>query len=161
MSFYTRRVLAATSILAFPQFTTQQQYDTAKTIVITPPIVTAEILNHHYDEYFLSVLSLAGTLIELPDSSGEVMDCPNEDDYVNIGGDRYIKRELSAVTAFVQKYAFINAICIMVRGGFCNMLAAFLRVCSAIAKYQHELLEYTKYGHNDAAYRLLSDIIVE
>ena len=161
MSYYTRRILAATSILAFPQFTTQQQYDMAKTMVITPPVVTKEILDHRYDEYFLSELSLAGTLIELPDSSGDLMDCPNEKDYVFVGSDRYIKRELSAVTEFVQKYAFINAICIMVRGGFCNMLASVLHICPAIAEYQHELLEYTKYGHNEAAYKLLSEINAE
>jgi hypothetical protein len=45
------------------------------------------------------------------------------------------------VNAYVNKYAYIGAVSIMVRGGFANLLKAFFSANPPIASFYNEMLE--------------------
>ena len=66
---------------------------------------------------------------------------------------------LPEINEYVNKYSYIGAISIMVRGGLVNILKAFLTANPPIKGFSRELLEAVGNNGNMEAHKILNDYI--
>ena len=142
ITYLIRKVLAAATVLSFDKYSKDDEKAFARDFIIS---------NHAFeDDLFYNVdtgapfgcaLSLVDTHIDLGDKPADYLDSLN----VGLeGGCLEYDGELSSdsrLDEYVNKYVNIGAVSIMVRGGFCNLLKAYLSTGINIDAYKHELIE--------------------
>ena len=122
LSYLVRKLLMAASIIAHPEYADKEAIEKAKAYIHKSQKVPAAVKK----------------LRSAPVSEAE-RSIVNYDLYIHKeqdGEEYYIK------AGEVSKFAFMGAISIMVRGGFANLLEAFLSAKPPIGKYYDEMIEY-------------------
>ena len=145
LSFYIRRLLAAASVIAHPKFASAEDIEIAKQyigekqdlnemeLLVGPPeaaglnFTDTQIFTNGESEKYLRNLK-----IEPEYEMYDLMDFSNE---------KYDKLIQSA-NVYINKYSYIGAISIMVRGGFSNLLSAFLSAEPPIRDFYDEIIRY-------------------
>ena len=142
ISISIRKTLAAASILAHAQLTTPENIQKAKEFLLT----TNEIELYVIDCY---VFPEGYSNVDFRDIQVDV-DKRNEEELANVkpelsGGIYYRgegeKGEFDGINPYFDKYVNIGAVSIMVRGGFVNLLKAYLSAEPAIGAFYDEMLE--------------------
>ena len=146
ITYFARRILAAASILAHPTLVTKQDLITAEEVILQ---------NLQIDSAMLLSMPTPGIAlfdVQIPDTN--VMDLFKEiakdlESHKDwdaesgilewLSGISSKMAELKSVNDFVSKYAHEAAVAIMVRGGFKNLLKAYLSVNPPIDKYCSEM----------------------
>ncbi|SFO38510.1 hypothetical protein SAMN05216515_1378 [Eubacterium pyruvativorans] len=154
LSLYIRKLLAAASIIAHPKFVTADDIEAAKKyigekqdvselgLLVGPPeeaglnFTDTQINTRGKSEEYLQELGIK------PDYyMGELTDLSREE---------YFK-VIDKANIYVNKYIYMGAISIMVRGGFVNLLEAFLSAEPPIRDFNDEMIGYLeKTGNTEA-----------
>ena len=140
LSFYIRRLLAAASVVAHPKLTTSDAIDEAKAYIRKElDFGDMELLSGGPwgpELYFTDTqIHTDGKSLEELDNYGiEPVYDTDEFDY-----DNDIMENLNK---YLNKYAYIGAISIMIRGGFVNLLTAFLSAEPPIDDFYNEMIGY-------------------
>lgn len=133
LTYMIRKVLAATTVLAFPQFAKENDLDKAKAYILEKHIFTDKVYTLcHSGGYFPANIYLADThtsincslsrLAKDSDIKGFDKKCIN-----NRSEDDMIIRS-QQLDDYVDYAVNIGSASLMIRGGFSNMLTAFLQV---------------------------------
>ena len=150
ISYHIRRILAAASIIAHPKFVTEDDITLAKSVIAEPKFIDAKMRGltavipedigialsdiHISDDSVISVFEQISN--ELNHNSNWRPAKGELHGISNIVGEF---AGLETVSAFVNKYAHFGAVSIMVRGGFINLLEAYLSVNPPIEDYRAEM----------------------
>lgn len=170
ITYYIRRILAAASVLAHPKFVSAEDLDLAKIVIFESKAIDEKMrcLTTELPEYVGVVLSD----IHTPDSNvNKIFDVISTDldnnvdwstdngvlDYMNQILGKFAT--LESVNGLINKYSHIGAISIMIRGGFINLLEAYLSVNPPIAEYYDEMCQVLEgVGYKEAFEVLKSSI---
>lgn len=162
ISYHIRRILAAASVIAHPKFVTEDDITLAKSVITEPKFIdnkmsglTAVIPEdigialsdiHIVDDSIINVFEQISN--ELNQNSNWR---PTKGELRRISDIVGKFSRLETVSAFVNKYAHMGAISIMVRGGFTNLLEAYLSVNPPIEEYRDEICKLLDgVGHKEA-----------
>lgn len=144
IAFLIRKLLAAASIIAFPQYADAEAIEKAKSYICRPQIIDKDMgeLNIGMPDLLVDI-NLCDIQVDVDGKNEAELNNLNlnyiEDGIIN-GFDRNSSRIVPAVNEYVNKYAYIGAISVMVRGGFVNLLQAFLSANPPIKIFYDELL---------------------
>ena len=150
ISYHIRRILAAASIIAHPKFVTEDDITLAKSVIAELKFIDAKMTG--LTAVIPEDIGIALSDIHVPDDSvinvfERILNELNQNSnwrpakgelhgMSNIVG-KFAR--LETVSAFVNKYAHFGAISIMVRGGFANLLEAYLSANPPIEEYRAEM----------------------
>ena len=144
LSFYIRRLLAAASIIAHPKFAAAEDIEVAKNYIgekqdlgemdlwVGPPepaglnFTDTQIDTNYKSEQYLQELGIR--------SDYEMYD------FMGLPAKEY-DRIIRSANVFINKYAYIGTISVMVRGGFVNLLKAFISAEPPINDFYDEMIE--------------------
>lgn len=145
LSLYIRRLFAAVSIIAHPKFAAADDIEAAKRYVGQ---------NQNLNDLELWVgppepagLNFTDTQINTDGKSEEYLKQlgiePEYEmyDFMRLSEEKYFKI-MDKANVFINKYTYIGAVSIMVRGGFVNMLNAFLSAEPPINDFYDEMIGY-------------------
>lgn len=148
--YYIRKVLSAASVLAHPKLVKSEDLEKAKntiyekmhldqnmaTLYWGPPedigVVLADF--HAPDDSTLTVFSEISNVFDNKEWNASLGELGN----MRNGVREFV--QLDIVNEFVNKYAHFGAISIMIRGGFSNLLNAYLSVNPPIESFLDEML---------------------
>jgi hypothetical protein len=139
ITFLTRKLLAASSVIAFSDLADANGVEKAIEYIRSEQVISESMLDTGWANLEPSDIDLEEIYV---DDKGK-----ND----NLGVDLYIDRfskdreidpkQYPVIKEYVNKYCFIGAVSIMVRGGFKNLLEAFLYAKPPIATFYNEMLE--------------------
>ena len=143
ITFLIRKLLAAASIIAFPQYADAEAIEKAKTYICRTQMIDKDMgkLNIGMADLLVDI-NLCDIQVDVDGKNEAELDAFNLnylEDGIMIG----FKRDqiiAPAINAYVNKYSYIGAISIMVRGGFVNLLQAFFSANPPIKDFYDELL---------------------
>lgn len=138
ITFLIRKLLMAASVIAHPEFAAEEEIEKAKAYI------------HNNQEISDNIKEL--TVSPAPGADESV--CRYELHIHAIGENGKAKR-IDACE--VSKYALMGAISIMVRGGFANLLKAFLSAKPPISEFYDEMLTYLGDTGNPEALEIIRD----
>lgn len=162
ISYHIRRVLAAASILAYPKFVSEEDLELAKATIFEFKTIDDKmsVLTTELPEYVGVALSDVHTPNANISKTFEqiTLDVENDENWMEGNGDlgfanNILKKfaKLESVSNFVNKYAHFGAVSLMVRGGFVNLLNAYLSVNPPIAEFHDEMCQVLDgVGHKEA-----------
>lgn len=161
ITFLIRKLLAAASIIAFPKLAGTEAAERAKSYICQAQIIDEEMgeLRQGAPEYV--DISLRDIHVDVDGKNENELDAINLD-YLKDGIMEGYYRDgkiVPAVNEYVNKYAYIGAVSIMVRGGFVNLLQAFLSANPPMEGFCEELLADIGSNGNERALKLLKDYI--
>ena len=160
ISYFIRCILAAASILAHPNFTKPEEQELAKSVIDRKYTVTKEMVElecspsgaigidfmdiHTPDEH-------APVALEVPDFECKQFEWKNG--ILQQGIDWKVAEKAvsgNLLCSHVNKYVHCGAVSIMVRGGFKNLLEAYLSVNPPIDAFYDEMCEIlSDVGHKE------------
>lgn len=139
ITFFTRTILAAASVISFPAFASEESLALAKEAILKERAVCEK----------MALLDWYGGIPEYIGMDFSDTQVPYETEILLDGEDvttidtmnNELKDIVSSdeVTEHVNKYAHLGAISIMLRGGFKNLMEAYLSVEPPIADYADEI----------------------
>ncbi len=137
ITFLIRKLLAASSVIAFADFADRNAIEKAIECIHSEQVISDTMLDTDY--------ALSYAEIDLEDIYVDDKGKSNNLEYgfLNIvrEGREIDPEKYPVIKEFVNKYCFIGAVSIMVRGGFKNLLEAFLYAKPPIAAFYDEMLE--------------------
>lgn len=145
LSFYIRRLLAAASIIAHPKYAAADDIEAAKRYIGEKQDVGKMDLWVGPPEP--AGLSFTDTQINTDGKSEEYLQELGIDaeyemyDFMGLPATEY-DRIINSANVFINKYAHIGTISIMVRGGFVNLLKAFLSAEPPINEFYDEMIGF-------------------
>ena len=160
LSFYIRRLLAAASIIAHPKYAAADDIEAAKRYIGEKQDVGEMDLWVGPPEP--AGLSFTDTQINTDGKSEEYLQELGIDaeyemyDFMGLSSTEY-DRIINSANIFINKYAYIGTISVMVRGGFVNLLKAFLSAEPPINDFYDELTGYLREIGNAEALATLED----
>ena len=148
--YYIRKVLSAASVLAHPKLVKAEDLEKAKNAILAKMVLDQDMARLEWGppEYIGVVLAD----FQAPDEStlsifSEISNVFENKEWRAIRGELGNMRndvpkfvELEIVTEFVNKYAHFGAVSLMIRGGFSNLLSAYLSVNPPIESFLDEML---------------------
>ena len=145
LSFYIRRLIAAASIIAHPKFAVAEDIETAKKYI-------RKKQNLNEMELLVGPPEAAGfnfkdTQIDTKGKSEEYLKelgvNPQYDmyDLMDFSSKKY-NAMVKKANVDLNKYSYIGAISVMVRGGFVNLLKAFLSAKPPINGFYDEIVDF-------------------
>ena len=145
LSFYIRRLIAAASIIAHPKFAVAEDIETAKKYI-------RKKQNLNEMELLVGPPEAAGfnfkdTQIDTKGKSEEYLKelgvNPEYDmyDLMDFSSKKY-NAMVKKANVYLNKYSYIGAISVMVRGGFVNLLKAFLSAKPPINGFYDEIVDF-------------------
>lgn len=144
IAFLIRKILAAASIIAYPKFAGNENVEKAVAYIAQPQIISGSMANLEWAvPYTKADICLDDIQVAIADKNIaelQAMGLSYMEDGALIGDDRGSDIP-DVVNAYVNKYAYIGAVSIMVRGGFANLLKAFLSANPPVASFYNEMLE--------------------
>ena len=167
ITYHIRKILAAASVLAHPKLVTAEDLEQARMTILEKKSIDADMLRLDWGPPEDIGINLAeihipsnGAKKELQEIGKLLGNHPSWD--CEEGGlnemSNILKQfaSLDAVNDYVNKYAHLGAVSVMVRGGFQNMLEAYLSVEPLSAENLANARKLLKgVGHSEA-YALLS-----
>lgn len=145
LSLYIRRLLAAVSIIAHPKFAAAEDIEAAKKYIGEKQDIGELSLQVGPPE--AAGLSFTDTQVDTKGKSEAYLKDlgvkPEYEmfDFMSLSSEKYFKI-LDKANVFINKYTYIGAVSIMVRGGFVNMLSAFLSAEPPISDFYDEMIGY-------------------
>lgn len=158
LSFFIRRLLAAASIIAHPKFVTADDIEAAKKYIGEKQDVSELELLVGPPE--AAGLNFTDTQINARGKSEEYLQelgiKPDYDmfDFMDLSREEYFK-VIDKANIYVNKYIYMGTISIMVRGGFVNLLEAFLSAEPPIRDFNDEMIGYLEETGNTEALDVL------
>lgn len=158
LSLYIRKLLAAASIIAHPKFVTADDIEAAKKYIGEKQDVSE--LNLLVGPPEEAGLNFTDTQINTRGKSKKYLQelgiKPDYDmcDFMGLSREEYFK-VIDKANVYVNKYIYMGAISIMVRGGFVNLLEAFLSAEPPIRDFNDEMIGYLKKTGNTEALDVL------
>lgn len=164
ITYYIRRILAAASIIANAKLCTPGDADKAKAAILEKIILDSKMTKLYWGPP--EDIGVDFRDIHVPDTDVEAF----FDEYGNRLGsisswDEGLLKDFSGVlkqviaseeiSAHVEKYSHFGAISIMVRGGFKNLLEAYLSVDPPIEPFYGEICAKLKGLGSEETYRVL------
>lgn len=144
ITFLIRKLLAAASIIAYPKFAGDANVEKAVAYIAQPQIITKTMAALEwavpYSRADICLDDIHIAIAEKNIAELQAMGLSYMKDGALIGDDRGNDIP-DIVNAYVNKYAYIGAVSIMVRGGFANLLKAFLSANPPVASFHDEMLE--------------------
>ena len=144
ITFLIRKLLAAASIIAFPQYADTEALEKAETYICRPQIIDKKMEELPMDSMpELANIYLCDIQIDIDGKNEAELDNLHYFNYLGSGMLDGFKRDkiiAPEINAYVNKYSYIGAISIMVRGGFVNLLQAFFSANPPIKDFYDELL---------------------
>lgn len=142
ISISIRKTLAAASILAHAQFTTPENIQKAKEFLLTPNKIGLFVIHCNVFPEGYSDVDFRDIQVDVNKQNEEELANVNTELSEGIyyrGEDE--KGEFDSINPYFDKYVNIGAVSIMVRGGFVNLLKAYLSVNPPIGSFYTEMLE--------------------
>ena len=145
LSLYIRRLLAAASIIAHPKFATADDIDAAKKYIGEKQDLGELRLQVGPPE--AAGLNFTDTQIDTNGKSEEYLKElgiePEYDmyDFMSLSDEKYFKI-IDSANVYINKYTYIGAVSVMVRGGFVNLLKAFLSAKPPINGFYDEIIDF-------------------
>ena len=145
LSFYIRRLLAAASIIAHPKYAAADDIEAAKRYIGEKQDVGKMDLWVGPPEP--AGLSFTDTQINTDGKSEEYLQELGIDaeyemyDFMGLPATEY-DRIINSANVFINKYAHIGTISLMVRGGFVNLLKVFLSAEPPINEFYDEMIGF-------------------
>lgn len=168
ITFYIRQLLCAASVLAHLDECSEESVKKARSLITSKPRLGKKPMNMTRDVSRGIPASLAGyASIDLRSIQID-LNAENEKEIEGVAGciNAHIKRtdapggvDCDEIHEYVGKYSCIGAISIMIRGGFTELLNAFLRENPPISSYTNELKAIVGGNGNDHARQVLSDYL--
>lgn len=160
ITYHTRRILAAASVLAHPSLVTKQDQKLAEDVILQNPQIDADML---LDTPGIALYDVHTPDANITDSFKKIAEeLGNHQDWDAENGElacwsKIIQTVagLSSVNDYVSKYAHVAAVSIMVRGGFMNLLTAYLSVNPLIDGYYDEMCELLSGIGNKETFEIL------
>lgn len=144
LAFLIRKLLSAASIVAYPKFAGDANVQKAIAYIAQPQIITKSMAALEWAvPYTQADICLDDIQVDVAAKNTaelQAMGLSYLEDGALIGDDRGSDIP-DVVNAYVNKYAYIGAVSIMARGGFANLLKAFLSANPPIASFYNEMLE--------------------
>lgn len=144
ITYHARRILAAASVLAHPSLVTKQDLELAEDVILQNPQIDADMQEDTpgialYDVHTPDV-KVTDSFKKIAHQLGKHQDWDAENGELACWSKIIQKMAgLTSVNDFVSKYAHVAAVSIMVRGGFMNLLTAYLSVNPPIDGYCDEM----------------------
>lgn len=165
ITYHIQKILAAASVLAHPETVDQSAVALARQIIAEPKVIDPKMLDVSWD----SQRSLTIDEIHIPDP--DVEDAWDEideelgdviylwDDWIELDGRNNIKDFCLAeiMSDYVNKYSHLGAISIMIRGGFKNLMEAYLSAQPPIEDFIEIALEKLQGIGHSQVYDLLEN----
>lgn len=140
LSFYIRRLLAAASIIAHQNLAAADAVNAAKKYITTPQdFDDMEILT---PGPWYPGLDFTDTQINTDGKSLEELEGYGIEAFYDTDDFGEAEVDGKALNSYLNKYALMGAISIMVRGGFVNLLNAFLSAEPPIKGFYDEMIGY-------------------
>jgi hypothetical protein len=160
--YYIRKILTASSILSHPKMVKAEDIELAKNTIFSNMTIDENMVNLYWGPPEDVGVVLAD--FHAPDESvkeifGKITDAigKGNDWYENSGKlgnmSRVLRRfaSLDIVNDFIKKYAHFGAVSLIIRGGFMNLLKAYLSVNPPISEFYDEMCQVLDgVGHNEA-----------
>ena len=170
ISFLVRKLLAAASVLAFPALANAASIQKAKDYIAKPQIIDEQMSCLRMAAPELVQIDLSDIHVDIDKKNQNEWEAFPANEIIKVkvtpnGSVRYSKGYrknpgiLSEINEYVNKYSYIGAISIMVRGGLVNILKAFLTANPPIKGFSRELLEAVGNNGNMEAHKILNDYI--
>lgn len=149
VTFFVRKMLAAASVIAHADIAGESAVNMAKEYILKFQDVN-EVIDHADTGTPIADLQLClnDMHINSPNALGW---------YYLPDGEFESEEDEADATEFVNKYAYMGAISIMVRGGFVNMLEAFLSAEPPIKEFYEEMIGYLGNTGNAKALEVISN----
>lgn len=155
LSFYIRRLLAAASVVAHPKLTTSDAIDEAKAYIRKEQdFGDMELLS---GGPWGPELYFTDTQIHTDGKSLEELDKYGIESVYDTDEFDYDKDLMENLNKYLNKYAYMGAVSIMARGGFMNLLNAFLSAEPLIGDFKDELIGYLKDTVSDEVLAVLKN----
>lgn len=164
ITHFTRRILAACSILANQSVADQKIVQIAEEALKTTPVLEEKVSELWYcncavqidlNQVFLSGVENVNDLPEIKDKGYKREEAMLGD--FGIGGAKFIADP--TIQAYIAKYSYIAAVSIMVRGGFVNMLSVFFEQNPSAADYLGSVKDLLCANGNQAAVSLVKEYL--
>ena len=145
LSLYIRRLLAAVSIIAHPKFASTDDIEVARKYIGKKQDLGELRLQVGPPEP--AGLNFTDTQIDTKGKSEEYLKGlgvePEYDmyDFMDLSKKEY-SRIIDSANGYINKYTYIGAVSVMVRGGFVNLLKAFLSAEPPIKDFYDEMVDY-------------------
>lgn len=163
ITYLIRRVLSAATVLAFDEYSKDEDQAFAKEYILSKHVFEDDLFyNVDSGAPYGSALSLIDVHIDQGDKPAKYLDslkiglkkgCLETDGAL---------RSNSKLDDYINKYVNMGAISIMVRGGFYNLLKAYLSTGINIEAYKNELIDgLSDCGNKDALQLLESCPVVD
>ena len=160
ITYHARRILAAASVLAHPSLVTKQDLQLAEDVILQNPQIDVDML---LDTPGIALYDVHTPDVKVTDSFKKIADeLGNHQDWDAENGElacwsKIIQTMagLTSVNDFVGKYAHLAAVSIMVRGGFMNLLTAYLSVNPPIDGYCDEMSALLNGIGNEETFEIL------
>ena len=141
--YFARRILTATSILAHPNFVTEDDLKCAKNVILSRNHIDSKMIARSPGvallESNVSEKKAQNTFNKIAMELGNHEDWDKDSGMLQSWSDVLNKFvSLSSVNEFVDKYSHVVAVSIMIRGGFLNLLKAYMSVTS-LDEYRDEI----------------------
>lgn len=143
ITFLIRKILAAASVLAFPELASAQAKEKAKKYICSPQVVDRGMtqLAKAWPEF--ADIDLRSIQVDIGGENEKELAVLKEPDLIDgvFKSDGWDDRNFDPeLNAYVNKYVYIGAVSVMVRGGFANLLRGFLSANPPIGEFYDEML---------------------
>ena len=160
LSLYIRKLLAAASIIAHPKFAAADDIEAAK-----------KYIGEKQDVSELELLVGPPEAAGLDFTDTQINTCGKSEEYLGeLGIEPYYDMEdfmdysskeyskiIDKANVFINKYVYMGAVSIMVRGGFVNLLEAFLSADPPIKDFYDEMIGYLEENGNSKALDIIKN----
>lgn len=160
ITLYTRKMLLAASIVAHPNIADEESVNAAKAYIHEEKTMDELIAEWLTGPPEPPEISLSDTHIFTNGKSAEELESYDISDFLDamrLGNDDAYYKELGIANTFFNKYVFMGSISIMVRGGFVNLLEAFLSAEPPIKDFYDEMIGYLGDAGNDRALKIIKE----
>lgn len=167
LTYFIRKMLAAATILAFPGLAAAKDIASAKAYIHENHKFTDEIYDmSHSGGYFPATIWLSddhynyGKPVLSSLEKGNKIDCLEDgklESYKRNDGDPMVKNE--DLDQYVADRVHIGAVSLMIRGGFANLLEAYLKEAPPIGSYIEELAAFASKLKSNKCRELLRQYI--
>lgn len=156
-----QRILSAASILAFPAYASPEAMQAAQNAIFEDVKMSDKMNQIEGPREFGVGVDLTDVQVCDPDIEKVFSQIEEQCDWFSEGemglwNEAFDKfAALESVNEFIRKYAHIGAVAIMVRGGFLNLLKAYLSANPPIAEFHAHLCELLAGATHTEAYDAL------
>lgn len=139
ITFFTRTILAAASVISFPAFASEESLALAKEAILKERTVCEKMASLSWCGGIPENIGMDFSDTQVPYETEILLDGEDVTTIATMSDNLEDIVSSDEVTEHVNKYAHLGAISIMLRGGFKNLMEAYLSVEPPIADYADEI----------------------